>query len=337
MTGSTGFIGRHLAGALVHAGEEVVALVPPWEIKTPIAKRLRDLGVKLVEGDVTDPKSLQNQMKDARSVHHLAGVVAYWSGDKSVFYKVNVEGTENVLQEAQRAGVERVVYTSSDVAIGGRKGDIVDEETPHSGFFASHYDRSKYLGLVAAMKLHRDQSLPLVVVMPSVVIGPEDVEKPAGRILLDFLNGRLPGLLFGDSSFGLVYVNDVVHGHLLAEKRGKIGQKYILSAGNFKLREIFAVVSEISGIPVPGKEISPFAAKAFAYLMEFGSFFSRAHPRLPIGLVRQMEHGLMLDGSKAERELGLRYTPIQEALAGTLRWYSENSYAPRPTIPSAFP
>jgi dihydroflavonol-4-reductase len=322
VTGATGFIGSHLVEALVQNNEQVYALAR----KTSNTDRLKRLGVKLIDGDVTDASSLKGVMRDCQTVYHLANRYEMWLPDKSLFYKVNVEGTKNVLNEAMNAGVEKVVYTSAAEALGEKKGEIATEETRHSGIFLSEHCRTKYLGLMEAMKL-ADRGLPLVVTMPCAVIGPGDF-KATGKIILGLLNQKLPGIFFGDSSIAFIYVKDIVEGHMLAAKKGKVGEKYILSSEILKVRDFFETICNIGKVPMPKREISPTLCTMLAYMMEFRAFFTKNPPQMPRPLVRVMSHGMMFDNSKAKRDLGMKFTPIKEALAETVAWYRAQGYAP---------
>jgi len=323
VTGGTGFIGSHLVEALVRNNEQVYALARKTSNRTD---RLKELGATLIDGDVTDAPSLKGAMKDCQTVYHLANRYEMWMPDKSLFYKVNVDGTRNVLNEAMNAGVEKVVYTSAAEALGEKKGETATEETCHSGVHLSEHCRTKYLGLMEASKL-RDRGLPLVVVMPCAVIGPGDL-KATGKIILGLLNQKLPGVFFGDSSIAFIHVKDVVEGHMLAAKKGKVGEKYILASEILKVRDFFETVCNIGNVPMPKREISPAMCTMLAYMMEFGSFFTKKPPEMPLPMVRVMTHGMMFDNSKAKRELGMKFTPIKDTLPETIAWYRAQGYAP---------
>jgi dihydroflavonol-4-reductase len=323
VTGATGFIGSHLVEALVRNNEQVYALARKPSNRTD---QLKKLGVTLIDGDVTDASSLKGAMKDCQTVYHLANRYEMWMPDKSLFYKVNVEGTKNVLNEAMNAGVEKVVYTSAAEALGEKKGEIATEETQHSGVQLSEHCRTKYLGLMEALKL-RDKGLPLVVIMPCAVIGPGDL-KATGKLILGLLNQKLPGIFFGDSPISFIHVKDVVEGHMLAAKKGRVGEKYILSSEILKVRDFFEAVCNIGKVPMPKREISPAMCTVLAYMMEFGSFFTKTPPQMPLPMVRVMKHGMMFDNSKARRELGMKFTPIKDTLPETVEWYRTQGYAP---------
>ena len=142
------------------------------------------------------------------------------------------------------------------------------------------------------------------------------------------LNQKLPGIFFGDSSIALVYVKDVVEGQMLAARKGRVGEKYILSSEILKVREFFETICNIANVPMPTREISPAMATMLAYMMEFRSFFTKTPPELSLALVRVMGHGMMFDNTKAKRELGMKFTPIKDALSETVAWYRTQGYAP---------
>lgn len=321
VTGGTGFVGSHLVEALVRSGEQTRVLAR----KTSETSFLKNMGVEVVEGDITDPSSFKGRMKDCDTVYHVANIYELWLPSKSLFYKVNVEGTKNVLKEALDAGAKKVVYTGTSAAIGESKGETATEETQHTGFYPSDYNKSKHIGEIEAMKMHRELGLPLVAVNPSVILGPRDW-KDSGKMIVDFLNGRLPGAFFLDCSYSYVDVRDVAMGHILAGKKGRTGQRYILSSENHTGREINRMLSEISGLPAPKREFSVSMAYFLAYMMEGAAAFTRKPPRLPLGTVRNMDHGLIVDNSKARKELGMEFIPIRKTLEYAIQWYRENGH-----------
>lgn len=325
VTGGTGFVGGHLVEALVKGGERVRVLAR----KTSNTSLLEELGVEIFEGDVTDPLSFKGRMKDCDTVYHIASIIQRWLPDKSRYYKVNVEGTKNVLKEALDAGVGKAVYTSTCGTIGEKKGETATEETRHCGVYSHDYIRSKHMAEMEAMKMHQELGLPLIVVNPGAILGPRDLKMTAtspNKMILDFLNGRLPGVPLPDSHFSFVDVRDVAKGHMLAAKKGRLGQRYILSSESPTFREAFKVLSEISGLPAPKKEISPSMMYILAYMMEGVAFFTRKPPRLPLGFVRYLDHGHMVDNSKAKKELGMEFTPLRKTVADTIQWYKEHEY-----------
>jgi dihydroflavonol-4-reductase len=321
VTGGTGFIGGHLIKRLLRDGVSVKALIR----NSSKAEELKKLGVELTIGDVTDKTSLQGIMKGCDVLYHLGNVSRWWLPDKSLYYKINVEGTKSILIEALKEGVKKVVYTSSLAAIRQPKGEIAKEETEHKGDFESHYGRSKFLAEKEVLKIHREHGLPVVILNPGVVIGPGDL-KTFGRTIIEFLNGKLKAILFEESIVPLVYIDDTVEGHILASERGKIGGKYILVGDNAKIGDIFNLIGKIAGVPLPQKRIFPSLIKLIAYISEIKSFFTGKPPRLALDGIRAMEIGAAGSNRKAREELGLNFTPLEEALIRTIDWYRENGY-----------
>ncbi len=321
VTGGTGFVGGYLVEALVKGGEQVRALAR----RTSNTTLLKDLGVEIVEGDVTDPSSFNGRMKDCDTVYHAAKLVEWWSRDKSLFYKVNVEGTKNVLKEALDASVGKAVYTSTSMSIGEKKGETATEETRHCGVCPSDHSKSNYMAETEAWKMYQEHGLPLVVASPSAILGPRHL-KSSGKMILDFLNGRLPGVPFPDTPMSFVDVRDVAKGHMLVAKKGRLGQRYILSSETLTFREAFKVLSEVAGLPPLKKEISTSMMYMLARMMEGVAFFTRKPPRLPLGFVRSLDHGHIADSSKAKKELGMEFTPLRRTVADSIQWYKEHGY-----------
>jgi dihydroflavonol-4-reductase len=321
VTGGTGFIGGHLIKRLVQDGLSVRALVRDLSK----ADELKTLGVELAAGDVTDKASLKGVMKGCEVFYHLGNVARWWLPDKSQYYKINVDGTKSILTEALREGVRKVVYTSSLAAIRQPKGEIATEEKEHKRDFESHYGRSKFLAEREVLKVYSEHGLPVVILNPGVVIGPGDL-KTFGRTIIELVNGRLQALLFEESMVPLVYIDDTIEGHMLAVENGRIGERYILVGDNIKLGEVFILISEIAGISLPEKRISPSALKIIAYLSEVKSFFTGKPPKFSVDGVRAMEVGAAGANQKAREELGLNFTPLEEALRKTIDWYRENGY-----------
>jgi dihydroflavonol-4-reductase len=321
VTGGTGFIGGHLIKRLLLDGASVRALVRD----SSKAEELKKLGVEIIIGDVTDKTSIRGIMKGCDAFYHLGNVSRWWLPDKKLYYKINIEGTKNVMIEALKEGVGKVVYTSSLAAIRQPKGEIATEEREHKRDFESHYGRSKFLAERVVLRIHREYGLPVVILNPGVVIGPEDL-KTFGRTIIDFLNGRLEAMLFEDSMIPLVYIDDTVEAHIIAEDKGKIGDKYIIVGDNVKMGEVFKLINKITGAPLPERRISPLIIKLIAYASELKSLFTGNPPRLALDAVRAMEVGAIGDNRKAREELGLHFTPLEEALRRTIAWYKENGY-----------
>jgi dihydroflavonol-4-reductase len=244
LTGATGFVGSAVAGKLAAEGFEVRAL---GRAGSPRA-HLDGLRVEFVEGDMRDAESVRRGMAGARYVFHVAADYRLWALDRSEIVTNNVEGTRIIMTEARRAGVERVVYTSSVATLGWpRDGAPGTEDIPLSeqqGIGA--YKRSKIAAERLVEAMIADDGLPAVIVNPSTPIGPRDVKPtPTGRIIVEAASGRIPG--FVDTGLNLVHVDDVADGHLAALRRGAIGQRYILGGQDVFLADMLADIANLVG------------------------------------------------------------------------------------------
>ncbi len=322
VTGGTGFVGRAVVVELLAAGREVRVLV-----RQRGHPALEGLPVEEVLGDLRDAASVQAAMAGVARVFHVAADYRLWVPDPEQMYAVNVTGTAHVLQAAAAAGVERLVYTSTVGTLGnpgdGRPGT---EDTPVSlEDMVGHYKRSKFLAEAKVLEFAA-QGLPVVLVHPSAPVGPWDWRPtPTGQMIVDFLKGRCPAYL--ETGLNLVHVRDVARGHLLAEARGKVGEKYILGCENVSLSQIFGLLSEVSGVPAPRCKLPYTPVLLLSYLNEFwATHISGKPPRMPLAAVKMARKFMFFDNSKAVRELGLPQTPVQEALAEAVAWFREKDY-----------
>jgi len=321
VTGATGFIGANLVRALLKQGYEVRALVRPGSDR----RNLEGLEIDLAEGDVRDLGSIRRALDHCNLLFHLAALYSFWARPRRLFYDINVEGTRNALQAALEQGVERAVYTSSVATIGVRKdGKPADEETPlDPGEIISDYKRSKYLAERVALKFAKDKGLPVVIVNPSFPVGPYDLKPtPTGRVILDFLNRRMPAYV--ETGMNIVDVEDVAKGHILAAERGKPGERYILGGENLKMKELLTILSEITGLPAPQVRLPYHPILALSYLNVTFCRLSGREPRLTPETIRMARHYMFYDPSKAVRELGLPQTPAREALRKAVEWFQAN-------------
>jgi dihydroflavonol-4-reductase len=321
VTGGTGFIGRAVVMELLAAGREVRLLA-----RRPEA--LADLQGEVAQGDLRDPASLASAVKGCDRVFHVAADYRLWVPDPEAMYAVNVQGTRDLLTVAAEAGVARVVYTSTVGALGNPgEGTPGNEETPVTlADMVGHYKRSKFLAEQVVLEFAR-QGLPLVLVHPSAPVGPWDSRPtPTGQIIVDYLKGRMPAYL--ETGLNLVHVRDVAQGHLLAEDKGRVGEKYILGNQNLSLSEIFRMLAEITGIPAPKVRLPYWPILALSYLDEFwATHVSRKPPRMPVAGVKMAKKFMYFDSSKAVRELGLPQTPVRQALMEAVAWFQEHGYA----------
>ena len=316
VTGGTGVVGRPLVERLVHDGVDVRALARSDDS----ASALRELGAEPARGDVLDAEALEAAMRGCELVYHAAGFNAFCVRDPAPMFEVNVRGSENVVRAAAKAGVERVVYTSLAASLGERKGTVGSEESPHRGSFLSAYERSKFEAERAVLAAAEKTGAAVVCVNPASVQGPGRATGST-KLLLDYLNGRLKAVV--DSTLSLVDVDDCTTGHVLAAELGKPGERYVLSSATLTVREGLALLTRISGIEQPVRTVPPWVAMAVAAAAEAVAWARRDTPRICRELARTLTHGHAYDGTKAGRELGLRYTPIEETLRRTIAWWEE--------------
>ena len=320
VTGATGYVGSHLLPELLKGKGQVRALVLPGEDDSG----LRCLGVEVFPGDLRDSASLSSALQGVELCYHLAGINSFWIPRRKDYYTINVEGVRHLLEAALRAGVRRVLHTSSAVTIGEKRGQIGNEETAHRGYFLSDYERSKYLGEKEALAMVA-RGLEVVVVNPTSAYGPGRT-RGSGKVFLDFLRGRLPGLFGG--VINLIFIEDMIKGHLLAAEKGRSGERYILAGENLTLEQAFGAAAEIAGLTkIPGRIPVPLVWAA-SWAGHLRSLFTGQSPRLPRDQVRAMLHGICVDHSKAARELGLEFTRFRIGLAKTIEGYQKAGLVP---------
>jgi dihydroflavonol-4-reductase len=269
---------------------------------------------------VLDPEALVSAMRGCDLVFHAAGANAFCIRDPSPMFEVNVQGSQNVVRAAARAEVERIVYTSSAATLGEKKGTVGSEQSPHRGRFLSEYERSKFEAERAVLAAADETGIAVVCVNPASVQGPGRATGST-RLLLDYLNGRLKAVV--DSTLSLIDIEDCTTGHLLAASKGKPGERYVLSGATLTVREGLALLGKLAGLDQPVRTLPPSLAMAVATAVEALAWVRRDTPRICRELARTLTHGHAYDGSKATRELGLRYTPIEETLRRTIDWWVE--------------
>jgi dihydroflavonol-4-reductase len=320
VTGATGFVGAAIARALLAAHWQVRVLAR----KGSERRNLLGLDVEVHEGDLTDPDSLHSAARGCTGVFHAAADYRLGAPDPSQLYRANVEGTRNLLAAASRAGVQRIVYTSSVATIGiPADGTPGDEATPNSlQNMIGHYKRSKYLAEEAAIEAAR-AGAPVVIVSPSTPVGPGDVKPtPTGQLVLDAAAGRMPAYV--DTGLNIVHVDDVAAGHLLAYERGAAGERYILGGQDMSLREILGVISALAGRKPPRVRLPYGVVLPIAYLAEAYAKVSGRSGRITLEGVRMSRKRMFFSSAKAMRELGYTYRPPVEAFEDAIRWYREN-------------
>ena len=322
VTGGTGFLGGAIVERLLADGRAVKALARSDDS----ARALRALGADSVRGDVLDPDLLAAAMRGCEVVYHAAGVNGLCFRDPSPLFEVNVRGSRNVVDAAAAAGVRRVVYTSSAATLGEARGTVGTETSPHRGWFLSNYERSKFEAEQTVLTSARETGTELVCVNPASVQGPGRATGSA-RLLLDYLNGRLKAVV--DSTISLVDIADCAEGHLLVEERGEPGERYVLSGATLTVREGVELLDRLTGVDAHVRALPPVLAMAAAAGLETAARLRRTTPSVCRDLVRTVLHGHAYDGSRAARELGLRYTPVEETIRRTLDWFLEEGLVHR--------
>ncbi len=326
VTGASGFVGSAIVRKLLGGGQKVTAFVR----EASELSNLEGLDIGYAYGELTDPGSVREAVKGCGRIYHAAANYSLWSPDPAAVYSSNVEGTKNLLAAAVAEGVERVVYTSTVGALGnpgdGRPGD---EETPVGlEDMVGHYKRSKFMAERAAAEF-AGKGFPVVIVNPSTPVGPRDIKPtPTGKMIVDFLNGKMFAYL--DTGLNLVDVDDVAAGHLLAMEKGVPGRKYVLGNSDMTLSQIFGVLSRLTGIPAPRVRLPYGAVYPIAVLSTFiADHLTKRPPLAPLEAVRMARKFMFFDPSRAVAELGMPQTPVEESLARAVEWFLDKGYAVR--------
>jgi dihydroflavonol-4-reductase len=322
VTGAAGFVGNAVARALLQSGFQVRVLIRC----NSNPKLLGGLGVEVFYGDLRHPESLAPALQGCDQLYHVAAQYTFFNPKPQEIYASNVQGTHNILKAALQANVSRVVYTSTVGAIGiPRDGSHGDESTPISLFDCKgHYKRSKFLAEQEAMSFFR-KGLPLVIVNPSAPVGARDIKPtPTGKMILDFLNRKMPAYI--DTGLNLVDVEDVAMGHLLAAEKGRPGERYILGNKNLSLKEILHLLSSLTGLRAPKIKVPYPIALSSAYLSESISRLTRKVPAIEIEAVQLGKKKMFFNAEKAVRELGLPQTDVSIALKKAIDWYLAHGY-----------
>ena len=312
ITGGSGVVGAAVLRHLLAEGHEVRAL----SRSRASGAKLADLGAVPVPGNVLDYASLRELANGCERVFHVAGVNELCSPDPDQMWRVNVEGTRLALNACRQAGVARFVFTSSVVTIGEADGETADESTEHQGVFLSHYARTKY---EAEMLLFREaRDIEAVAVNPASVQGPGR-DTGTGKLVLDAARGKVPFLI--DTTVSFVDIDDCARGHILAGEQGIPGERYILSGATLDLGEAIDLLSGILETNLPKRFLGPRALRVVAAAVEAAYRPTGRRPPICREAVRVMSHGHRYHGSKATRELGLAYTPIEDTLVRTIEWF----------------
>ncbi|MGE5325196.1 MAG: hopanoid-associated sugar epimerase [Actinomycetota bacterium] len=324
VTGATGFVGSHVARALAEQGADMRLLVR----SSSRTDNISELRAEVVKGDLCQPESLRQAMSGCEFVFHVAADYRIWVRDPEQMYRANVEGTRAIIQAAQQTGVRRVIYCSSVATMGfTTSGQIVDETTPVAlTDMVGHYKRSKFMAEQIALEAGR-KGANVVVVNPTTPIGERDIKPtPTGRIIVDFLNRKFPAYV--DTGLNLADVKEVARGHLLAMEKARPGERYILGGENLTLKQILDKLAALTGLPSPTMKVPHAVAMGFAAFDQFftGVLMGR-EPRATIDAVKMGRKKMYASSAKAERELGYRVIPVEDALRRAVDWFRVNHYA----------
>ncbi|HZT50967.1 MAG TPA: hopanoid-associated sugar epimerase [Stellaceae bacterium] len=318
VTGASGFVGAAVVRALLAERRKVRVLLRPSSDR----RNIEGLDVELRLGSLTEPRSLAAALDGCGALYHVAADYRLWVRNSKPMYAANVDGTRALMEAALAAGVERIVYTSSVAVLGWLpEGGVADETTPSTlADMIGHYKRSKFLAEEAVRDLIKTRRLPAVIVNPSTPVGSRDIKPtPTGRMILEAAAGRMPAYV--DTGLNVVHVDDVARGHLLAEAKGRIGERYILGGENLTLGVLLRGVAEVVGRKPPTLQVPVPLVWPVALVEEaLGWLFGREPFATRDGL-RMARHKMFFSSAKAERELGYRARPAREALADAVAWF----------------
>ena len=319
VTGGTGFVGSAVVRALLAEGHKVRALARP----TSPRQNLDGLDIEVAEGDIRDAASLDRALDGVRDLFHVAADYRLWAPDPEDIVRANLEGTRTIMEAAQRARLDKIVYTSSVATLALREDGVpVDETSPNAPETTiGAYKRSKVL----AERLVEDMAadgLPVVIVNPSTPIGPRDIKPtPTGRIVVEAANGKMPAFI--DTGLNLVHVDDVARGHLLAWWRGVIGERYILGGQDVKLGAMLRVIAKIVGRKPPTVQLPRGPLFPLAHAAEWVARYTGKEPFITVDGLKMAKYQMFFSSAKAARDLGYRARPYPEALADAIAWFKD--------------
>ncbi|MDP9338662.1 MAG: NAD-dependent epimerase/dehydratase family protein [Acidobacteriota bacterium] len=321
VTGAAGFLGSHVARQLVGRGEAVRVLVRASSSNRAIS----DLPLEYVTGDLRDQVSLHRAMQGVQKVFHVAADYRLWAKNPQDIYDSNVGGTKNLLAAAKQANVERLIYTSTVATIAVDRPQLPDEFTDAKlDEMIGHYKRSKWMAEQEVLQAARG-GFPAIVAMPTTPVGPWDWKPtPTGKIIVDFLNGKIPGYV--ETGLNFVGVEDCAAGHLLVAEKGEIGERYLLGAENLTLKQVLDLLAKLTGLPAPSFKIPHAIALGVAYAETALSRLMGREPQIPVEGVKIAQHLMFVDCKRAQQELGFRPEAVAAAFERAARWYEKNGY-----------
>ena len=324
LTGATGFVGSHVARALIAQGADLRLLIR----SSSDLRNIQELQAERVIGDLRDAASLKKAVSGCDVVFHVAADYRLWVRDPEQMYHSNVEGTKAILEAARENKVRRVVYTSSVATMGFQSnGHLADERSPVSlANMIGPYKRSKFMAEEIALDAGRS-GMDVVVVNPTTPVGERDIKPtPTGRIVVDFLKKKFPAYV--DTGLNLVDATECARGHVAALEKGKSGERYILGGENLTLKQILDKLAAITGLPSPSIKVPYVVALATGVVDQvFTGYIRNREPRATIDAVRMGRKKMFASSGKAERDLGWKTVPVDDALRRAVEWFQANGYA----------
>ncbi len=317
VTGASGFIGSAIVRTLLERGYTARALVRP----TSPRRNLAGLEAELAVGDLLDQPSLYRALHGCTALIHVAADYRLWAPDPAAMLRTNVEGTRALMRAAMKAGVERIVYTSSVATLGTCPDGPADETTPSAlKDMVGPYKRSKFLAEQAVLKMVRDDGLPAIIVNPSTPVGPGDIRPtPTGRVIVEAASGRMPAHV--NTGLNLVHVDDVARGHVLALERGRIGERYVLGGEDMPLSDMLGAIARQVGRPPPRWQVPLASVIPIALAAEAWAHLTGREPFVTLDGLRMARHRMFFSSAKAEQALGYVHRPAADALAAAVEWF----------------
>jgi nucleoside-diphosphate-sugar epimerase len=321
ITGTTGFIGINLALKLAEAGFIVHALYR----SSQKVSRIKHKNIKLFKGDIVDRDSLLHAMKSCQQVYHLGAFAKVWTKYPETYFKVNVEGTKNVIETALRLGIKKIVITSTAGVLGPSNGKPQDEDSIRYSDFLNEYESSKFI-MENLINRYLKKGIQIVIVNPARVYGPGSLSAPnaATKIIKAYLEGKwriIPG--DGRKIGNYAFIDDVVNGHILAMEKGQSGEKFNLGWINASYSDFFSLLAEVSGkkrrlvkAPIP---LMVHASGLLTILTRL----SGGSPPITPKWVKKYLHDWAVSSEKAQKELGYSITPLKEGLEKTIEWLKQ--------------
>ena len=324
ITGASGFVGSAVLRRLLADGAAVRALVRPASDR----RNLDGLDVEVVTGDLGDRDSLARAVRGCEALFHVAADYRLWTRDADAMMRTNIGGSRDIVRAAAEAGVARIVYTSSVATLGlNADGSPADEDTEVTlSDMIGPYKQSKFMAEEEVRRLAHRHGAPVVIVNPSTPAGPRDIKPtPTGRMIVEAASGRMPA--FVDTGLNIVHVDDVAQGHLMAWRRGEIGQRYVLGGDNMALSDILAGIARAAGRRPPRIRIPHGAVMPIAYLAEaWTRITGGTEPFVTVDGIRMARKKMYFSSAKAERALGYRHRPAAAALGDAVAWFHDNGY-----------